>query len=65
MRSVLEPGVAGLKHRAGDLLTVKLKYAKPAAGGAVDPHRVANLMNIVLHSDHLLEIHKTGVIVFD
>ena len=62
---VLEAGCTCLNTRAGDLLTVKLKYNTPAAGGAIAATRVANLMHIVLHSDHILEIHDTGVRVFD
>ena len=62
---VLEAGFTGLNTRAGDLLTVKFKYARPRAGGNVDAHRIANLMHIVLHSDHIIEIHDTGVRVFD
>ncbi|MFM7986030.1 MAG: hypothetical protein ACKPKO_42625, partial [Candidatus Fonsibacter sp.] len=62
---VLEAGFTGLNTRAGDLLTVKYKYARPRAGGNVDAHRIADLMHIVLHSDHILEIHDTGVRVFD
>jgi len=61
---VLEAGFTGLNTRAGDLLTVKFKYAKPSAGGAVNLVRVADLMHIVFHSDHMLEIHDTGVRVF-
>ena len=58
---VLEAGFSGLNTRAGDLLTVKFKYNTPAAGGVVAATRVANLMHIVLRSDHILEIHDTGV----
>ena len=60
-----EAGFTGLNTRAGDLLTVKFKCNTPAAGGAVNAQRVANLMHIVLRSDHILEIHDTGVRVFD
>ena len=62
---VLEAGFTGLNTRAGDLLTVKFKYNTPAAGGAIAATRIANLMHIVLHSDHILEIHDTGVRVYD
>ena len=63
--NVLEAGFKGLNTRADNILTVKFKYAKPAAGGAISAQRTANLMHIVLHSDHILEIHDTGVIVVD
>ena len=62
---VLEAGFSGLNTRAGDLLTWKFKYNTPAAGGAIATTRVANLMHIVLRSDHILEIHDTRVKVFD
>ena len=55
---VREAGFSGLNTRAGDLLTVKFRYNTPAAGGAIAAH-------IVLHSDHILEIHDTRVRVFD
>ena len=60
---VLEAGFSGLNTRAGDLLTVKFKYNTPAAGGAVAATRIANLMHIVLRSDHILEIHDTEVVM--
>ena len=60
---VLEAGFSGLNTRAGDLLTVKFKYYTPAAGGAVAATRIANLMHIVLYSDHILEIHDTEVVI--
>ena len=56
---VVEAGFSGLNTRARDLLTVKFKYNTPAAGGAVAAARIANLMHIVLRSDHILEIHDT------
>ena len=62
---VLEAGFSGLNTRAGDLLMVKFKQNSPAAGGAVAATRIANLMQIVLRSDHILEIHNAGIRVFD
>ena len=62
---VLEAGFTGLNTRSGDLLTVRFKYNSPVAGGAVAATRIADLMHIVLHSDHSLEIHDTGVRVYD
>ena len=50
---VLEAGFTRLNTRAGDLRTVKLKYNSPVAGGAVAATRIADLMHIVLHSDHI------------
>ena len=62
---VLEVGFTGLNTWVGDLLTVTFKYNTPAAGGAIAATRIANLMHIVLHSDHILEIHDMGVRVYD
>jgi hypothetical protein len=60
---VIEAGFSRLNARAGDLLTVKFKYNTPAVG-AVAAVRQANLMHIVLQSDHTIKIHDTGVRVF-
>ena len=62
---VLEAGFSGLNTRAGDLLTVKFKYNTPTTSGAVAATRNANLMHIVLHSDHIIEIHDTSARVCD
>ena len=61
----LEAGFTGVNTRARDLLTVKFKYARPTAGGPIDDARIADLMHIVLYSDHILEIHDSGARVFD
>ena len=40
----------------------KCKHAKTSASGAIGTdHRVAHIMNFVLHSDHILENHDTSV----
>ena len=62
---VLEPSFTRLNTPAGNLLTVKFKYNTPAAGGPVDAQRVSNFMHVIIHADHTLEIHDTGVMVFD
>ncbi|MFM7988745.1 MAG: hypothetical protein ACKPKO_56470, partial [Candidatus Fonsibacter sp.] len=62
---VLDARFTGLNTRSGGLLTVKFKYATPQASGAINQYRMANLMHIVLHSDHILEIHDTGARVSD
>ena len=36
----------------------------PAAGGAVNIQRVANLIHIVLHSDNVFEFYDTGIRAF-
>jgi hypothetical protein len=56
---VLNAGFTGINTRAGDLLTVKLKY------NSVDPTRLADRIHIVLHSDQILEIRDSGCQVFD
>jgi hypothetical protein len=62
---VLDAGFTGLNTRAGDLMTVKFKYA---GKGALQNGTFANLadrLHIVLHSDQIMEIRDTGVQVFD
>ena len=61
----IDSGITRLKICAGELLTPTYKYAKPAARGPVNVQLVADLMHIVLRSDHILEIPDTGVGVFD
>ena len=62
---VLEAGFSGLNTRAGVLLTVRFKNNTPAAGGAVAATRIADWMHIALHLVHILNMHVTGVRVFD
>ena len=56
---ILNVGFTGINTRAGDLLTVKLKY------NSNDVTRLADRMHIVLHSDQILEIRDSGCQVFD
>ena len=56
---VLNAGFTGINTRAGDLLTVKLKY------NSNDADRLADRIHIVLHSDQILEIRDSGCQVFD
>ena len=56
---VLNAGFTGINTRAGDLLTVKLKY------NSNDVTRLADRIHIVLHSDQILEIRDSGCQVFD
>ena len=58
---VLDAGFTGLNTRAGDLMTVKFKYASKGANNA----NLADRLHIVLHSDQIMEIRDTGVQVFD
>ena len=57
---VLDAGFTGLNTRAGDLMSVSLKYATGAAAT-----RMADRIHIVLHSDQILEIRDSGCQVFD
>mgnify|MGYP003347592205 CR=1 FL=1 len=62
---VLDAGFTGLNTRAGDLMTVKFKYAgKGTAVSGIYPN-LADRLHIVLHSDQIMEIRDTGVQVFD
>ena len=45
-------------------MIMKFKYA-PAVTAGGEPNRLADRMHIVLHSDHILVIHDTGVRFFD
>ena len=58
---VLDAGFAGLNTRAGDLMSVKFKYADKGTGN----NRLADRIHIVLHSDQILEIRDSGCAVFD
>ena len=58
---VLDAGFTGINTRAGDLLSVKLKYNSPGAGNI----HLADRMQIILHSDQIMEIRDTGVAVYD
>ena len=58
---VLDAGFTGINTRAGDLMSVKLKYASKGTGD----NRLADRLHIVLHSDQILEIRDSGCQVFD
>jgi hypothetical protein len=72
---VLDAGFTGINTRAGDLMTVKLKYNQrglPAQVGQNADYnawlataRLADRIHIVLHSDQILEIRSSGCQVFD
>jgi hypothetical protein len=49
----------GLNTRSGDIMTVKFKYKDPSDA------RIANRMHIILHTDNIMQIHLTGVTVFE
>ena len=56
---VLDAGFTGINTRAGDLMSVSLKYA------SAETIRLADRIHIVLHSDQILEIRDSGCQVFD
>ena len=62
---VLDAGFTGINTRAGDLMTVSLKYNDMGnqLNGVYD--RLADRIHIVLHSDQILEIRDSGCQVFD
>ena len=63
---VLDAGFTGINTRAGDLMSVNLKFNSPgglSAGGTYN--RLADRIHIVLHSDQILEIRDSGCQVFD
>ena len=65
---VIEAGFTSVKARStGDLIVAKIRYAPTVVSGpAANPnYRIADQMHIVLHADHILEIHDVGVRVFD
>ena len=62
---VLDAGYTGLNTRAGDLMTVKLKYNDKGVLSSGSYARLADRIHIVLHSDQILEIKDSGAQVFD
>ena len=50
----------GLNTKAGDLMTVRMKY-----DSKLDNKLYADNIHIVLHSDSILKIAMTGVSVYD
>ena len=62
---VLDAGFTGLNTRAGDLMTVKFKYAGKGDLASGSYANLADRLHIVLHSDQIMEIRDTGVQVFD
>ena len=65
---IIEAGFTGLNTRnTGDLMVVRFKYAPEVISGTATNanHRIAEQMHIVMHADHILEIHDVGVRVFD
>jgi hypothetical protein len=59
MERVLESGFSGVNTRAGDILNITFNHNGP------DAAYYATAMQIILHSDQILEIRDGGVTVFD
>ena len=49
-----------MNTKAGTLMSIKLKYMSVVVEVGEMLH-IADRMHIVLHSDHILDIHDTGV----
>jgi hypothetical protein len=62
---VLDAGFTGINTRAGDLMTVKFKYAGKGALANGVYANLADRVHIVLHTDQIMEIRDTGVAVYD
>ena len=63
---VLDAGFTGINTRAGDLMSVNLKFNSPGTASATGIYpRLADRIHIVLHSDQILEIRDSGCQVFD
>jgi len=73
---VLDAGFTGVNTRAGDLMTVRLKYKSngvTAPAGTTEAAeiswynnvRLADRIHIVLHSDQIMEIRSSGCQVYD
>ena len=56
---VLEAGFTGANTRAGDILNISFKH-----NDTVDTN-YATSMHVVLHSDNIVEVRDSGIVVFD
>ena len=61
MEKVLEAGFTGMNTRSGDVLNVRFDHLEPVANAA----NYATQMQIVLHSDNVLEVKDSGCTVYD
>jgi hypothetical protein len=59
MEKVLEAGFTGMNTRAGDILNVRFDHNNTAA--TIHAHE----MQVILHSDNIMEIRDSGVTIFD
>ena len=60
-RESAEAGFTGLNTRAGDLMTVEVKPLDSAIMASFKPTKFFT----VLHSDNIMEIRESGIVVFD
>ena len=56
---VLEAGFTGINTRAGDILNLRFDH------NSGDPRAYAHEMQVVLHSDNIMEIRDSGITIFD
>ena len=59
---VLEAGYTGLNTKNGDLMLIRVKALNQ---GAMTQNRMPDEMQVVLHSDQILDISDAGTQVFD
>jgi hypothetical protein len=59
MEKMLEAGFTGMNTRAGDILNVRFDHNSAAA------RTYAHEMQVILHSDNILEILDSGITTFD
>ena len=59
---VLEAGYTGLNTKNGDLMLIRVKALD---GGNMPANRMPDEMQVVLHSDQILDISDAGTQVFD
>ncbi len=59
---VLEAGYTGLNTKNGDLMLIRVKALNPSL---MQANRMPDEMQIILHSDKILDISDAGTQVFD
>ena len=57
--AVLQASFSGKNTRAGDLLNIKFEHL------GTDSTKYAHNMYVILHSDNIMEIRDSGVVVYD
>ena len=59
MEKILEAGFSGMNTRNSDILSVRFDHSDSTAAN------YATSMHILLHSDNIMEVRDSGVVVFD